>query len=166
MTKLTSSTTITGMETAPPGLILIIHSSQCMFQQVIPSRLTYHRPSRVEYNEATEYLLPGLSSNSKRPTTTKPTETSVSSKATTAQRQFDPPMARTEQVDLQLRFMPLVLRIRPELMGSMSLLVRWVIGWEVRTKLPLRLNRVSRAKCMSLEVLVFLISLLRIIVLP
>jgi len=166
MTKHTSSTTTTGMETAQPEPTSIIHSSQYMFLQVIPSQSTFHHPSKVASSAATRSPQLGSSSNSKHPTTTRRMETSVSSKETTAQPQSDPLMARTGQVDLPLRYTLQGLLIRPEQMENMSLPVLWAIGWEGRTRLLLRLNRASKAKCMSLEGLVFLILLLQTTGLP
>jgi hypothetical protein len=82
-----------------------------------------------------------------------------------AQQRSDPLMARTERVDLPLRSMPPGPLIEPELMESMSLLVPWAIGWEVRTKLLLRLNKLPGVMLMLLEVQVFLMLLLQTIAL-
>lgn len=163
MTRLTSSTTTSGTEMEQLALIFRSHSNQCTFLQAILSLSTSHHLSKVEYSEETRSPPLGSSSNSKHQMTTKRMEMSVSSKATTDQQLFDLQMAQTEQAVSLLPSTPLSLLIRPDLMTNTLLLVPWAIGWEVRTRLPLKPSKVSRAKSMLLVVPVCLILLLRTI---
>lgn len=149
------------METAQREQTSRNHSNLCMFPQATLFQSTYHQPSRAEYKEATRFPLPGSNFNSRHRMTTKPMEMSVSSKATMVQRRLDLLMVQTERVDSLLPFTPPSLLIRSELMESMSSRARWATGWEVQIRLLLRLNRVSRVRCMSPEVPVCPMLLLR-----